>query len=173
MAEVGVISSPCPLRGMPRERCLTPLAVLTMWGSGGPASLTGWSGLTEVPKVSLSAWEQRTLSCVADELAASDPKLASILAVFNRLTSGEAMPAHQHAGGIRREVGHRSRRSRRHTWKRRRQVCLTVGVAWPAIAWILITAALITGALVLSHIGHGPDGRWRCTQSWPVTCAGR
>src|SRR6476660_9805931 len=113
---------------MPRERCLTPLAVLTMWWSGGPASLTGWSGLTEVEAVSLSSWEQRTLSCIADELAASDPKLASILAVFNRLTRGEAMPARQHAGGIRREVG-RSHRSRRHTWKHRCQVCLTVRVA--------------------------------------------
>jgi hypothetical protein len=121
--------------------------------------------------VSLSAWEQRTLSSIADELAGSDPRLASILAVFNRLTRGEAMPARQHAGRIRREAG-RSRRNRSHTWKRRR-VYLTVRVAWPAIAWILIAAALITAALVLSHIGHGPDGRWRCAQSWPVTCAGR
>ena len=110
--------------------------------------------------MSLSAWEQRTLSCIADELAASDPELASILAVFNRLTRGEAMPAHQHAGGIRREVG-RSHRNRRHTWKHRCQVCLTVRVARPAIAWVLFTAALITAALVLSHIGHSPDGRWR------------
>jgi hypothetical protein len=122
--------------------------------------------------VSLSAWEQGTLSCIADELAASDPNLASILAVFNRLTRGEAMPARQHAGGIRREVG-RSRRGRRHTRKHRCRMRMTVRAARPAIAWILITAALITAALVLSHIGHEPDGRWRCTQSWPVTCAGR
>jgi hypothetical protein len=128
--------------------------------------------LTEVAAVSLSAWEQRTLSCIADELAASDPKLASILAVFNRLTRGEAMPARQHVAGIRREVG-RSRRSRRRIWKRCCQVCLKVRVTWPAIAWILITVALITAALVLSHIGHGPDGRWRCTKSWPETCAGQ
>jgi hypothetical protein len=121
--------------------------------------------------VSLSAWEQRTLSCIADELAASDPKLASVLAVFNRLTRGEQMPARQHVGGIRREVG-RLRRSCGRTWKRRCQR-RTHTVAWPAIAWILITAALITVALVLSHIGHGTDGRWRCTQSWEVTCAGQ
>ena len=109
--------------------------------------------------MSLSAWEQRTLSCVADELAASDPKLASILAVFNRLTCGEQMPARQHADGIRPEAGH-LRRNRRRTWKRRGQR-RTVRVAWLAIAvWILISAALITVALVLS-----------CTQSQPVTCA--
>ena len=87
--------------------------------------------------MSLSAWEQRTLSYIAAELAGSDPKLASILAVFNRLTRGEAMPARHPAGRIRREAG-RSRRSRRYTWKRRCQVYLTVRVAWSAIAWILI-----------------------------------
>jgi hypothetical protein len=36
--------------------------------------------------MSPSSREQRILSCIADELAASDPKLASTLAVFNRLT---------------------------------------------------------------------------------------
>ena len=120
--------------------------------------------------MSPSSWEQRILSCIADELAASDPKLASNLAVFNRLAWGEEMPARQRPDGVRREPG-RSRRSRRCTWKRRRQR-RTVRVAWTAIAaWILISAALITVALVLSHIGHGPDGRQRCTQRWPVTCA--
>jgi hypothetical protein len=55
--------------------------------------------------MSPSSWEQRTLSSLADELAASDPKLASTLAAFNRLTWGEEMPACQHADGIRREHG--------------------------------------------------------------------
>lgn len=86
--------------------------------------------------MSLSAREERTLSCIADKLAVSDPKLASILAVFNRLTRGEQMPARQHVGGIRREAG-RLRRSRGRTWKRRCQR-RTVRVAWLAItAWIL------------------------------------
>jgi hypothetical protein len=118
----------------------------------------------EVAAMSPSSWEQRTLSCLADELAASDPKLASTLAAFNRLTWGEEMPARQHADGIRRELG-RSRRSRGRAWKRRYRH-RTVTVAWPAItAWILINAALITVAFVLSHFGHGTDGRERCTQS--------
>jgi hypothetical protein len=134
---------------------------------------SGLYGLMEVAVVSLSAHEQRTLSCIADELAASDPKLASILAGFNRLTWSEEMPARQDAGkNRRREAGH-SRRSRGRTWKYRRQR-RTIRVTWPAIAaWILISAALITVAIVLSHIGHGADGRWRCTRSWPVTCAGQ
>ena len=50
--------------------------------------------------LSPSSWEQRTLSYIAGELAASDPKLASTSAAFNRLTWGEEMPARQHADGI-------------------------------------------------------------------------
>jgi hypothetical protein len=45
--------------------------------------------------VSLNAHEQRTLRRIADELAVSDPKLASIFGVFNRLAWGEEMPARQ------------------------------------------------------------------------------
>jgi hypothetical protein len=112
----------------------------------------------EVTAVSLSALEERTLNRIADKLAASDPTLASILAVFNGLARGEQMPARQHVGGIRREAG-RLRRSRGRTRKRRCQR-RTVRVAWLAIAaWIFITAALVTVALVLSHTGHGTDGR--------------
>ena len=67
-----------------------------MWGKGGAASLAECSGLARhdggggyEPEFMGAA----TLSCIADELAASDPKLASTLAVFNRLTWGEEMPA--------------------------------------------------------------------------------
>jgi Protein of unknown function (DUF3040) len=134
---------------------------------------SGLHGLMEVAVVSLSAHEQRILSCIADELAASDPKLTSTLAVFNRLTRGEELPARQDVDKSRRpEAGH-SRRTRRRTWRHRRQR-RTIRVAWPGIvAWILISAALITVTIALSHIGHGANGRWRCTQSWPVTCAGQ
>ena len=108
--------------------------------------------------MSLSAQEQRTLSCIADELASSAPKLASILGLFNRLTRGEAMPARQRADVSRhREAGH-SRRSRGRTWKRRRQR-RTVRVAWAITTWILISAALITVAIVLSNAGPGAVGR--------------
>ena len=46
----------------------------------------------EVAAVCLSAREQQTLNCIADELARSDPKLAPILDVFDRLAVGEEMP---------------------------------------------------------------------------------
>ena len=123
--------------------------------------LTGCSGLyglMEVAAVSLSAHEQRTLSGIADELAASDPKLASILSVFNRLTWGEELPIRQDADKRRRPESGHSRRSRGRTRKQRRPR-RTTRVAWCAIAaWILIGAALITVGIMLSHIGHGADG---------------
>jgi hypothetical protein len=132
---------------------------------------SGLYGLMEVAAVSLSAREQRTLSGITDELAASDPKLASILSVFNRLTLGEELPIRQDTDkNRRRESGH-SRRSRERTRKHRRHR-RTISVASRAIAaWILISVALITVGIILSHIGHGADGRLRCTQSLPVPCA--
>ena len=134
---------------------------------------SGLYGLMEVAAVSLSAHEQRTLSGIADELAASDPKLASILSVFNRLTRDEELPIRQDTDQSRRRESGRSRWSRGRTRKHRRNR-RTIRVAWRAIAvWILISAALITVGIMLSHIGHGADGRWRCTQSWPVHCAGQ
>src|SRR5262249_32296047 len=132
-----------------------------MWRAGGEVRLTECSGLyrlMEVAAVSLDANEQRTLNGIADELAASHPKLASILSVFSRLTRGEEFPIRQDTDkGRRREPGH-SRRSRGRIRKhsRHRQ---TIRVAWRVIAaWILISAALITVGIMLSHIGHGADG---------------
>ena len=146
-----------------------------MWRAGGPARLTECNGLyslMEVAAVSLSAHEQRTLSGIADELAASDPKLASILSVFNRLTRGEELPIRQDTDKSRRRESGHSRRSRGRIRKHHRNR-RTIRVAWRAIAaWILISAALITVGIMLSHIGHGADGRWRSTQSSLVPCAG-
>jgi hypothetical protein len=152
---------------------VTPLAILMMWRARGAVMLAGCSGpygLREAAAVSLSAHEQRALSGIADELAASDPKLASVLSVFNRLTRGEELPIRRDTGKSRRPESDNLRRSRGRTRKHRR----TVRVAWRAVvAWILISAVLITAGIMLSHTGHGDDGRWRCTQSWPVSCARR
>ena len=43
--------------------------------------------------MSLSAREHRALDSIKDGLAESDPGLASRLAIFSRLASGEEMPA--------------------------------------------------------------------------------
>ncbi|MGA8728700.1 MAG: DUF3040 domain-containing protein [Terracidiphilus sp.] len=69
-----------------------------MWRRCGAANLAEClvrPGLLEVADVSLSGREQRTLRHIAGQLAASDPELASILGVFNRLEWDEAMPARQ------------------------------------------------------------------------------
>lgn len=128
-------------------------------------------GLTEVMSVSLSAGEQRTLSRVAYELAGSAPKLASLLSLFNRLTSGEEMPERwQKAGKTGKCERQRPRRSRR--WRTRR-VSHAGQRAWPVIiALTLIGVAVIVVALVLSHTGHEAGGNGRCMQSWPIVCQG-
>jgi hypothetical protein len=120
----------------------------------------------EVMVVSLSAEEQRALSRIANELAASDIKLASMLGVFNRLSSDEEMPERQHTG---RESSpsHRTRRRAQNTRLQRRGA----KPAWRLLtAWILISTALIL-VMIVTHIGHDHDGRVRCPQLWPVTCA--
>jgi hypothetical protein len=120
----------------------------------------------EVTMVSLSAGEQRALSRIANELAASDIKLASMLGVFNRLSSDEEMPERQHTG---RESSpsHRTRGRAQNTRLQRR----AVKPAWCLLtAWILISTVLIM-VMIVTHIGHDHDGRARCPLWWPATCA--
>lgn len=45
--------------------------------------------------MSLSASEQQALDSIAATLTSSDPKLASLLAIFARLASGEEMPVRE------------------------------------------------------------------------------
>jgi hypothetical protein len=45
--------------------------------------------------MSLSASEQQALDSIEATLTSSDPKLASLLAIFARLASGEEMPARE------------------------------------------------------------------------------
>lgn len=122
--------------------------------------------------MSLSPWEQRTLSCIADRLADSAPELASLLSVFNRLASGEEMPEHWHAGNARRCERQRSRRNRRLT-RPQRQAGHVGRRAWPVItALAFISVAMIVVALVLSLTVHDASGNGRCAQSWPIVCPG-
>jgi hypothetical protein len=45
--------------------------------------------------MSISEWEQETLESIGDGLVRSAPKLASMLAIFSRLTADEEMPARE------------------------------------------------------------------------------
>ena len=130
-------------------------------------------GMTEITAVSLSARERRTLSCIADELADSAPELASLLSVFNRLTSGEEMPGRRPAGNPEKCEHQRSRRSRRRIRTRRQASHGRQRVRLAIAALTLISVAMIVVVLVLSHTGHEAGGNGRCGQSWPMICLRR
>jgi Protein of unknown function (DUF3040) len=101
--------------------------------------------------MSLSAWEQQALDSIKDDLAGSDPQLASLLTTFTRLASAEEMPVQETI------VSGRSRRMAGH-----------VKLQWAVLLlWLLITVAMITVALTLSHGG----GQGTCTGSWPTLCS--
>jgi hypothetical protein len=122
--------------------------------------------------VTLSAWEQCTLGYIADELADSAPELTSMLTLFNRLTSGEAMPARQRAGETGEAARHRSRTRRRRysaRWQRRR----IPRRVWPLTAVALTVTTAIVMTLVLTLAGHRSGGNPGCTHSWPIVCPRR
>ena len=96
--------------------------------------------------MSLNQLETQALGSIADGLAGSDPRLASMLAIFSRLAAGEEMPARRYP---RRGVAfpHARRRYARLGWQ---QAMLVLGA--------VISAAMLAAALAL-------------TASGPTTCA--
>ena len=121
----------------------------------------------------LSAGEQQALDSIEDGLAGSDPKLASLLATFTRLTAGEALPAREKIRACSRRPG-RSRRyhcpdpgSRR---VRRPRKGLRWQLAWPLL-WLVVSVALIAVALIAGNSGGNGNGAcW----AWAVSaCAGQ
>ena len=79
----------------------------------------------------------RSLSRIAEELAASAPALTTLLTGFNRLSSSEEMPKRRPVGRLRRRIS---------TGAATR---LFIGV------WTFMTLAMIAVALVLGNAGHG------------------
>ena len=111
--------------------------------------------------MSLTQPETQALGAIADGLAGSDPRLASMLTIFSRLAAGEELPAREKTRARRgRPAAHRPRRARRHPRRgtaipqpRRRyprpgrpQAMLVLGA--------VISAALLTAALSLTASGH-------------------
>ncbi|HEY6492886.1 MAG TPA: hypothetical protein VIZ43_06400 [Trebonia sp.] len=118
--------------------------------------------------MSLNTWEQRTLGHIAWELADAAPELTSMLTVFNRLTSGEAMPDRQPVSKTRQAALHRSRtRPQRSGARCQRRRGLRV---WPlaAVALTVITAIVMT--LVLTLTSHGSGQSTACAQTWSIVC---
>ena len=115
--------------------------------------------------MSLNQRETQALGAIADGLAGSDPRLASMLTIFSRLAAGEEMPTREKTRVRRgRLAAHRPRRARRYprrgtAFPQPRHRFPRLG--WPQammVLWAVISAALLTAALAL-------------TASGPTTCA--
>jgi Protein of unknown function (DUF3040) len=115
--------------------------------------------------MSLSAWEQQALDSIEDELAGSDPKLASLLATFARHALGEEMP-------VRENIRNQSLR-RRNVRRPARRLFPRLGLQQTMLLlWLTVTIAVLAIALVLNRGSrNGPcRGSWgmACTQQEPV-----
>jgi len=122
--------------------------------------------------MSLSQPQTQALGAIADGLAGSDPRLASMLAIFSRLAAGEDMPVRQKTRVRRgRPAAHRPRRARRHPRRGtavpqarrphprlgRPQAMLVLGA--------VVFAALLTAALALT--AGGPN---TCARPMATAC---
>jgi hypothetical protein len=110
--------------------------------------------------MSLNQPQTRALGAIADGLAGSDPRLASMLTIFSRLAAGEEMPAREKTRVRRgRPAVQRPRRARRHPRRgtarpqpRRRYARL--GRQAVLVLGAVISAALLAVALALTASGH-------------------
>ena len=111
--------------------------------------------------MSLTQLETQALGTIADGLAGSDPRLASMLAIFSRLAAGEEMPVREKTRVRRgRPAARRPRRARRHP--RRGTALPQARHLYPRLGrqqamlvlWAVISAALLTAALALTTSGH-------------------
>ena len=121
--------------------------------------------------MSLNQSETQALGTIADGLAGSDPRLASMLDIFSRLAAGEEMPARAKTRVRRGRPPARPRRARRHP--RRGTALRQVRRLYPRLGrqqailllWAVTTAALLATALLLNTSGHNA-----CIQSIGTAC---
>ena len=116
--------------------------------------------------MSLTEPKTQALGSIADGLAGSDPRLASVLNIFSRLAAGEEMPVSEKIRVRRgRSSAQRPRRARRYPrrGKARPQARrLYARLGWQQAMLVLgavICAALLTAALALSASGHATCAR--------------
>jgi Protein of unknown function (DUF3040) len=124
----------------------------------------------------LSEREQQALDSIEDGLAGSDPKLASLLATFTRLTAGDALPPREK---IRACPGRPGARRRYHCLDlgprrpRRPRTGLGWQLAWPLL-WLVVSIALIALIAGTSGGGGGACYGWTvsaCTGQAPARAA--
>ena len=100
--------------------------------------------------MSPAGWEHQALESIQSTLGHTDPKLASLLAAFTWLASGEEMPAHEKAPSPLRHPPHRRRpRPRRGKAPYRHRNPQRAVI----LAWLIASIAMITVAVILSRGG--------------------
>ena len=127
-------------------------------------------------KMSLNQSETQTLGTIADGLAGSDPRLASMLDIFSRLAAGEEMPARAKTRVRRGRPPARPRRARRHP--RRGTALPQVRRLYPRLGrqqailllWAATTAALLATALLATALLLNTSGHNACVQSIGTAC---
>ena len=123
--------------------------------------------------MSLSPWEEQALESIGGQLTETDPKLATLLDTFSRLTAGEHMPARE-------TVFRRSRRPARRAhcagWHVRkgfvarhaRRSLRRAGYGQVMLLlWLAISVTLIAVAVTLTRGGSRPG----CGVDLPLACA--
>ena len=122
--------------------------------------------------MSFTELERQALGSIADGLAGSDPRLASVLNIFSRLAAGEEMPVSEKIRVRRgRPAAHSpcgTRRYPRRGTARPQPRRLHARLGWQQamlLLWAVISAALLTAALVLN--ASGPKA---CVRSMGTAC---
>jgi hypothetical protein len=107
-----------------------------------------------VVPVSLNAKDRQALESIEARIAGSDPKLASMLDAFTRLTAGEEMPGQK---SLHRSSAHAMRSWRTLRLARRRLLGWSRWHrAWLLLwLWLAISLALVAVAVVLSRASPG------------------
>jgi len=114
--------------------------------------------------------ETQALGSIADGLAGSDPRLASMLTIFSRLAAGEEMPVREKTR-VRRGRPARPRRARR--YPRRGTACPLARRRYPRLGWqqaLLVLGAVISAALLAATLALTASGPTTCARSMGTAC---
>ena len=122
--------------------------------------------------MSLTEPETQALGSIADGLAGSDPRLASMLTIFSRLAAGEEMPTREKTRVRRgRPTARRPRRAARHP--RRGTARPQPRPRCPRLGWhqaTLVLGAVICAALVAVALALNASGHKTCARSTGTAC---
>jgi hypothetical protein len=127
--------------------------------------------------MSLNQPETQALGAIADGLAGSDPRLASMLTIFSRLAAGEEMPARENTRVRRgRPAAHRPRRARQHPRQgtaSRQPRRPRARLGWQQAVLVLgavISAVLVLGAVIPAALILNASGPKTCARPMGTAC---